>query len=433
MKRPTPFQNDHGAALIISLMFVAILAMIGTTAVVMTTTDMQIGGNYRASTEAFFDADAGINYAIRKLEDLLKAGNFPSESTWDNLEEMAIGDSASLNLSAFNTPTGFNFSYAPSVAPVLIKVADNKYYFTTIAAGNINSTATIGAVCRQRPGITMAAFGDKKLDVKGGAKIHSYNSSSSDPNVNNPAVATTHNGDIGSNDWLLTGSSSWIDGSGVLGEKLDGSDATNSISDPSYNFYGPTPLDQERVDPDPLGVDDGLEYDPDTYVSSNDNSLAVGLVGDTIAGGTSATLYGGPSGTTANYYLDSITVKNGDTLTIDTSGGRGAVHVFVKGKIEFQTGSKVVYNPSSFNTKNFAIFSDSTDKVSIKNSAKFIGLIYAPFSTNVDIMNGGDFYGAVWGESVELKNVGEVFYDDSLSDKYLSKAIELTSWENIRN
>ena len=39
------YNNENGAALVIGLMFLAIPAMLGTNAVVMTTTDMQIGGH----------------------------------------------------------------------------------------------------------------------------------------------------------------------------------------------------------------------------------------------------------------------------------------------------------------------------------------------------------------------------------------------------
>ena len=60
-------KNENGAVLVIGLMFIAILAMLGTTAVVMTTTDMQIGANYKTSVQASNAAQAGINEAIYRL------------------------------------------------------------------------------------------------------------------------------------------------------------------------------------------------------------------------------------------------------------------------------------------------------------------------------------------------------------------------------
>jgi len=60
-------KNENGAGLVILLMFIAILAMLGTTAVVMTTTDMQIGANYKTSVQASNVAQAGINEALYRL------------------------------------------------------------------------------------------------------------------------------------------------------------------------------------------------------------------------------------------------------------------------------------------------------------------------------------------------------------------------------
>lgn len=62
-----PYSDENGAALVIGLMFVAILAMLGTAAVVMTTTDLKIGGNYKRSTQALSAAQAGLDEARARL------------------------------------------------------------------------------------------------------------------------------------------------------------------------------------------------------------------------------------------------------------------------------------------------------------------------------------------------------------------------------
>jgi hypothetical protein len=417
--------NENGAVLIVSLVFMVLLAMLGITAVVMTTTDMKIGANYRDKEQAFCDAEAGVKYGLGKMEAELKA----SSSTFSL--PTIVGNSFDLDADAtFTTPTGFRFSFKD---PGLTMLAANLYIFTTDGTAGSNSSATITVTCRQKPAITMAAFGDEKLDIKNSAVITSYKSSSSDPSVSNPLTARTHEADIGSNEWLLTGSAD-IDGNGVLGEDLSGVDATNAISDPN-DFYGnETPVDEENIDPDPLDVCCGGEFDPTTYANpaDNDNGLATGLVGNTIALNTPATLYDTLAGGTANYYLTSIIVANGDTLTIDTSRG-GDVRVFLTGGIDLKNGSDILMIPASYDATKFAIFSNSTDNISIKNSADFTGLLYAPYSTNVDVMNGADFYGTVWGANVELKNSGNVRYDSALADAFTTKDMEILSWLDVRN
>ena len=60
-------KNEKGMVLPLGLMFLAIIAILGTTAVIVTTTDLKIGSNYRASEQAFYVAEAGISEAMHRL------------------------------------------------------------------------------------------------------------------------------------------------------------------------------------------------------------------------------------------------------------------------------------------------------------------------------------------------------------------------------
>ena len=46
-------RNEKGMVLPLGLMFLAIIALLGSTAVIVTTTDLKIGSNYRANEQAF--------------------------------------------------------------------------------------------------------------------------------------------------------------------------------------------------------------------------------------------------------------------------------------------------------------------------------------------------------------------------------------------
>jgi len=95
----SPFLNDRGAALVIALMFLAILALVGTTAVLLTSTDLQIGGNYKACTKAFYIADAGLEVARDRLRT-----NLESSTTVNQMLAARVGangvlsDSTSTNI-----------------------------------------------------------------------------------------------------------------------------------------------------------------------------------------------------------------------------------------------------------------------------------------------------------------------------------------------
>jgi hypothetical protein len=61
------YGNEKGMVLPLGLMFLAIIAILGSTAVIVTTTDLKIGSNYRASVQAFYAAEAGISEALYRL------------------------------------------------------------------------------------------------------------------------------------------------------------------------------------------------------------------------------------------------------------------------------------------------------------------------------------------------------------------------------
>lgn len=441
-------QNERGAVLVVSLMFLVILALIGSTAYLVTTTDMKIGTSHRESTEALIDADTGVNYAIAQMDTGFKAGSFSLPS--------AIGGTSNLTSSSFTPPpTGFNFAYNPTT---LTKIGENGYTFTTVGSSTNNSSATIVVTCRQRPAITMAAFGDEKLELKLGAVIKSFNSDSSDTTKNDPddpSYSSTHEGDVGSNEELLAHAGSDIDGRGVLGEDTSENDAWNRIADPT-DFYNEAPVLTENVYFDPLGMFPTSEgynpiYDPTEYgpggTYSNDNCTpgnCVDIVGDACTDLCSnSRIYLQKTATAdhmelkaGNYYLTGNKAFNmaaETTLTIDASGP-DEVRLFVDGEpiavgaaaIQFKT-------PPGGNATNFSIFSNLIGtSLTFGNSVEFTAFIYAP-RADINLNNSGTFTGALWGSQVDVKNGGTLFYDAALADKFLSKDIEIVTWQDFRN
>ena len=60
-------KNEKGMVLGTGLIFLVIIALLGTTAVLVTTTDLKIGSNYRASEQAFYAAEAGVQEALFRI------------------------------------------------------------------------------------------------------------------------------------------------------------------------------------------------------------------------------------------------------------------------------------------------------------------------------------------------------------------------------
>jgi len=84
----TILSNEKGFVLPLGLMFLAIIAILGTAAVIITTTDLKIGTNYKLSEQAFYAAEAGIEEARARFcgsaDDLIRIDDgHPTNTGWE--------------------------------------------------------------------------------------------------------------------------------------------------------------------------------------------------------------------------------------------------------------------------------------------------------------------------------------------------------------
>lgn len=68
LRIPLIYENEKGAVLVVALAFIVILGMLGATAVLITTTDMKIGGNYKFSEQVFYAAESGLEEARARMK-----------------------------------------------------------------------------------------------------------------------------------------------------------------------------------------------------------------------------------------------------------------------------------------------------------------------------------------------------------------------------
>ena len=392
------YGNQKGFVLPVGLMFLGILAVLGVTAVVMTTTDLKIGDNYKTSVMAFYDAEAGVNFAIQSIENGLEDGTF-------SLPEN-VGDTVSL--STFTVPDDFSF-----VLGDITKTGDNAYSFSSTGNSGHNAQARIRTQCQKGLAINYAAFGDLLVDMKAFSLVYSYDSSVT---ASPTPGGSTGEADVGSNGTVSVKNDTTVDGDVALGDDGVGNEAV-------YTFTG-TPIisgeegaDVDRVEPDPLGIVGGEYASKITYYSTNNDNAAAGV-------GTSLSLGNGDSITLSagNYYFTDIELKNGASVNIDATGGQ--VNIWLTGALEAKNGSS--FNVNGLPT-DFTIFSNATDNVIFKHGSHFSGLVYAPYAT-VEMKNSGNLYGAVWAQTVDMKNSAVVYYDTSLRDEYTSNQVVSTGW-----
>ena len=418
MKTPVSYKNERGVALVISLMFLALLSMLGTTAYVMTTTDLNIGRNYQASSKSFYDAEAGINFAISTMVAGLKTDPASFPSGGGTLDDMNIGDTTPFS---HTTPNGFSFAVS-----AIEKIGSDLYSFTSTGTGGQNNSETVLEVrfMPEHPSFfNFGVFGDESVTFSGQGYTDSYNSS------NGPWVSEGQhaNSDVGTNAIsanaiTVSGGNAQVYGGAQIGP---GGDTNTAISTHSS---GQISGDKAVMDED---KDMTCESDP--------------------GGGTADTLnltsWQTKSFSAGAYRLPDISIESHGICTIN-----GDVTLYVDGNMSITGQGKIVISPGASlkiyisgdinplagqgvtNQTNLPsslqIYGTSTcSTVNISGQADFYGAIYAP-EADINLSGQGDVYGAICGDTIAITGQGSVHYDEALNNIKSGKVddLQVVSW-----
>jgi Tfp pilus assembly protein PilX len=134
--------NENGMVTAVALLLLAVLALLGTAAVVVTSTDILIGGNYKVSEQAFYAAEAGVEETRGRLRSTAGANLIADTSPTSTAWRAYIGTLAMAQKANERCPgcVGFNSSLAThsrtnSLQAAMTYVVEIKH--KTNAAGNI--------------------------------------------------------------------------------------------------------------------------------------------------------------------------------------------------------------------------------------------------------------------------------------------------------
>ena len=152
--------NEKGMVLAVTLMIIAVLVLLGTTAVTTVTTDIKIAANYRESQKALYNAEAGVETVIAYLRTHnvtypTRVGNI--DGGCPTSESCVNGVLCSCTPIPVTVPTGFSFSNSVSIYGY-DKI--NRIYMLrmTGTAAN-NATKTIDVYIQKVVGDPLAADG----------------------------------------------------------------------------------------------------------------------------------------------------------------------------------------------------------------------------------------------------------------------------------
>lgn len=88
-------KDESGIALVIALLIMVLLTVLGTAAIMTSTTDVKIGANFQRSSSAFYIAEAGLEAGLDFLGD-----NFNSTDGWDTYLQDPSSDPEGENITS---------------------------------------------------------------------------------------------------------------------------------------------------------------------------------------------------------------------------------------------------------------------------------------------------------------------------------------------
>ncbi|MGM0539232.1 MAG: PilX N-terminal domain-containing pilus assembly protein [Thermodesulfobacteriota bacterium] len=110
---------ENGSTLIVTVLVLVILSILGTAALTLTNTELLIVRNMKLNSKAFYDAEAGIDFALANIANGLKSEEINVD---DDLEGLDLTEFTNLNNAR---PEEFSFSY-----PEYVQIKyDDKFCF----------------------------------------------------------------------------------------------------------------------------------------------------------------------------------------------------------------------------------------------------------------------------------------------------------------
>jgi hypothetical protein len=451
---PSLAHCEKGSVLVVALVVSILLALIGMYSASLSSMGVRIAANYKQSAQAAYATHAGLEEARLRLP-AFSQGGMPTAS-W----RAFLGtEAAAAGLLGYNSSDSKHTLVAgtQSVMDYAVEIrhkteadcgidlngdgdrtdivlwgdpnGDTVFEQNTITGKPIEMLTCVSKLAEALEKLRMeiyrdtldlkyAVFGDKSVDTKQNGAVWKGISDAPFPAA------------IGSNEFIEVRNNVSIYGDVDVGK--DDGGIQGSYADHGGTIWGAGPDYVDRIDPDPLGLfvaDSDLDKEVTSAMTSNSNATGATptITGNILSLGNagSMTLRGG------SYYLTSIRLEANAILTIDVSFG--PVNIYLDGPLETESSGAIRLIPAGSPPGLFTLYCKAVDgssfsSIDIKNGAAFHGVIYAP-KANVNLRNGGDVQGMIWGRVVDIKNSGDIIFDPRLKRKFLSPRYSMRSWK----
>ena len=370
--------DQRGTVVLISLGVVVLLGTLGSTLLMRSLHERQLGIRSAARHQAFFLADGAVDQALLNLRtpadltDDVTAGALLSGTFQIDTPPQQLGV-----LQWRVTTRGFSQQEERRMEAIVQLTAQSVFQY--------------------------ALFGDQAVNVSGNATTDSYDSALGPYNDDeeSPDYNAGHNGDMGTNatsaGGVSVGGSIFVDGQVVVGAGAADPESVVTGYEPAFVTGGTSPpTDTQDVVSAPVAVPMPPVVVPPELTC-----------GDfTVQGNTTVTL---PPGT---YCYRNLTIQGNADLT-----AAGPVTIYVIGQLTAQGNSVVgVPNDPSQMLVQMSATAEATLEGTIQGNTTFYGAIYGPQAT-FDIQGNATIYGSIMARRVNVSGNAEIHYDEALADE----------------
>lgn len=397
-------QTKKKGAILSLILMVALLLSMGSLALITISTQARLRTVKNVSkVSARFAADAGIERTLYLMNQDLEAGTWMLDDvpTYD-CEPLTAGDG----------------TYTVSCTGNL---ADG-YVVTSVGKAN-GQTKTIQVTIALTSPVAedFAIYSKESIEMKSTSKVSGFNSSDLSDNDVAVKIGTESVAD-GAID-LKSGST--VDGDIVIGAGGDPDSVIKSKSSVTINgevLYLPPYYSLETPVPPDYTASQGSISGDNIILTSSDsgkyNSITIDNHG-TLLIDEDVTLY-----VTGN-----ISLKYDAELEVDSDA---SLTLYFDGDIDADNSSGI--NNTSEVPANVRLYGTGTNQnIDIKNNADLYAVVYAP-NADMTVHNKVDAYGSFIVENFELKNGGEVYYDEALKEIDITDELvqfAIVRWEEL--
>lgn len=391
IKKPN---HQQGMILLTVSLIIMIITILGTVALIVTSTDLRIGSNYRLSRQAFYAAEAGAHSVLAayyttpsKLSSKLSAAALG----------FAVTEPGTANYASDKAFWITNITYDAAIPPSWVGIESHG----TVIGTDSEASVILYIKPIYHPFMN-GAFGTNSITFSGGGYFDSFDSRVA------PWSLATHSTDgvVGTNA-TAAGSVKVSTNAHIYGNVLIGPGGNPGTTvTGSSSITGTITAENSLKDLTPI-VDPG--GGTNITITGNNQTLSTGTYrtasfsfgsGKVVNINGNVTLY--VTGNSSVTGSGSFNITSGSSLKLIMSGN-------------LNISSSANFN-QTLKAENFLILGTaSSTSISLGGSANVYAAVYAP-SADLSYSGSSALYGSLTGKSVTVSGQGNIHYDKALGD-----------------